>query len=122
MPGIGFHWARPCRYVRLSSVCWQICAYRIESTRWLVYHAAWLADTQPPEKLRVPAAQVRLASGELLKRAVDSTTMVFLGPGPSAQIEPRRLVHSVIPMDALEQGLEQARAVIANQMLNLSQV
>jgi acyl-CoA dehydrogenase len=95
---------------------------QVESTRWLVYHAAWLADTQPPEKLRLPAAQVRLASGELLKRAVDSTTMVFLGPGPSAQIEPRRLVYSVIPMDALEQGLEQARLMIANQMLNLSQV
>jgi acyl-CoA dehydrogenase len=94
---------------------------QVESTRWLVYHAAWLADTQPAEKLRIPAAQVRLASGELLKRAVDSTTMVFLGPGPSAQIEPRRLVHSVVPMDALEQGLEQARAVIAKQMLNLSQ-
>jgi len=93
-----------------------------DSVRWLVYHAAWLADTQPPEKLRIPAAEVRLASGELLKRAVDSTTMVFLGPGPSAQIEPRRLVHSVVPMDALEQGLEQARAVIANQMLNLSLV
>jgi alkylation response protein AidB-like acyl-CoA dehydrogenase len=94
---------------------------QVESTRWLVYHTAWLADTQPPEKLRLPAAQVRLASGELLKHAVDSTTMVFLGPGPSAQIEPRRLVQSVIPMDALEQGLEQARAVIAKQMLNLSQ-
>ena len=95
---------------------------QVESTRWLVYHTAWLADTQPPEKLRNPAAQVRLASGELLKRAVDSTTMVFLGPGPSAQIEPQRLVHSVVPMDALEQGLEQARLVIANQMLNLSQI
>ena len=95
---------------------------QVESTRWLVYHTAWLADTQPPEKLRIPAAQVRLASGELLKRAVDSTTMVFLGPGPSAQIEPRRLVQSVVPMDALEQGLEQARAMIANQMLDLSQI
>jgi acyl-CoA dehydrogenase len=95
---------------------------QIESTRWLVYHAAWLADTQPPEKLRVPAAQVRLASGELLKRAVDSTTMVFLGPGPSTQIEPRRLVYSIIPMDALDQGLEQARAVITKQMLDLPQV
>jgi acyl-CoA dehydrogenase len=95
---------------------------QVESTRWLVYHAAWLADTQPAEKLRIPAAQVRLASGELLKRAVDSTTMVFLGPGPSAQIEPQRMVHGVVPMDALEQGLEQARVVIANQMLNLSQI
>ncbi len=95
---------------------------QVDSVRWLVYHAAWLADIQPPEKLRISAAEVRLASGDLLKRAVDSTTMVFLGPGPSVQIEPRRLVHSVIPMDALEQGLEQARAVIANQMLDLSQV
>ena len=95
---------------------------QVESTRWLVYHSAWLADTQPPEKLRIPAAQVRLASGELLKRAVDSTTMVFLGPGPSAQIEPRRLVQSFVPMEVLEQGLEQARAMIANQMLDLSQI
>jgi acyl-CoA dehydrogenase len=94
---------------------------QVESTRWLVYHTAWLADTQPAEKLRIPAAQVRVASGELLKRAVDTTTMVFLGPGPSAQIEPRQMVQSVIPMDALEQGLEQARAVIARQMLDLSQ-
>ena len=71
--------------------------------------------------LRILAAQVRLASGTMLKRAVDSATMIYTGPGPSSQIDPQRFVQSAVPMDALEIALEQARAVVANQILNLSQ-
>lgn len=89
----------------------------VESVRWLVYHAAWVADTQPPDQLRLTAAQVRLASGELLKHAVDRATMIYNGPGPSTQIEPQRLVQSMVPMEVLDQALEHARAVIVNQML-----
>lgn len=89
----------------------------VESARWLVYHAAWLADARPSESLRIPAAQVRLATGEMLQRAVDRVTMVFLGPGPSPEIEPRRLVRSLAPPEALEFALEGARAVIAAELV-----
>jgi alkylation response protein AidB-like acyl-CoA dehydrogenase len=92
----------------------------VESVRWLVYHAAWQADSQVSASGRIPAAQVRLASGEMLKRAVDRATMIFNGPGPSAQIEPQRLVRSVVPAEALELALEHARAVVANEMLKVS--
>jgi alkylation response protein AidB-like acyl-CoA dehydrogenase len=94
----------------------------VESVRWLVYHAAWLIDAKGDDMLRVLAAQVRLASGVMLKHAVDNATMVYTGPGPSPQIDPQRFVQSAVPMDALELGLEQARIVVANQMLSLSQI
>jgi (R)-benzylsuccinyl-CoA dehydrogenase/naphthyl-2-methylsuccinyl-CoA dehydrogenase len=102
-----------------------------DSVRWLVYHAAWQTDThagkagkERPNTAsidRVQAAQVRLASGEMLKRAVDRVTMIYTGPSPSMPIEPQRLVQSAIPMEALELALEYARAVIAEPMLHSSQ-
>jgi alkylation response protein AidB-like acyl-CoA dehydrogenase len=91
----------------------------IESSRWLVYHAAWLADRGDEKALRAAAVQVRLATGEMLKRAVDRTTMVFTGPGPSPQTEPFTLVKSQVPFDALEIALESARATIAADLLDL---
>jgi acyl-CoA dehydrogenase len=92
----------------------------LESARWLVYHAAWLADSGQAASMRIPAAQVRLATGELLKRAVHRTTMIFAGPGPATQIEPQLLVRSLVPMDALELSLENARLAIAAETLHLT--
>jgi alkylation response protein AidB-like acyl-CoA dehydrogenase len=89
----------------------------VEASRWLTFHAAWLADTGANDDLRSAAAQVRLATGEMLKRAVDRATMVFAGPGPSSQIEPQRFVHSVAPPEVLDLALEQARAVILAELL-----
>lgn len=94
----------------------------VESARWLVYHAAWLADTAGDAALRVPAAQVRLATGEMLQRSVDRATMLFAGPGTSEQIEPNKLVRSQVPTEALELVLEQARAMIAAEMLRTESV
>ena len=94
----------------------------VESARWLVYHAAWLADTSGDGALRGPAAQVRLATGEMLQRSVDRATMLFAGPGTSEQIEPNRLVHSQVPAEALQLALDRARAVIAAEMLSLETV
>ncbi|HEY5669850.1 MAG TPA: acyl-CoA dehydrogenase family protein [Anaerolineales bacterium] len=91
----------------------------LESSRWLVYHAAWLADKGETDETRFQAAQVRLATAEMLKRAVDRVTMIYAGPGPSTQIEPQRLIRSVVPMDALELTLENARAAISTQVLGL---
>lgn len=94
----------------------------VESARWLVYHAAWLADTSAGgtggaggsgDSLRSPAAQVRLATGEMLQRAVDRATMIFCGPGSSSQIDPQRMVRGLVPYEALQLALQQARAVIA---------
>ena len=94
----------------------------VESVRWLVYHAAYLVDTKKTAEIKLSAAQVRLASGEMLKHAVDRTTMIFAGPGPVPQIELHRIIQSTVPMEALELALENARAVIANHELNLSQL
>lgn len=89
----------------------------VEASRWLTYHAAWMADSGAGDDLRNAAAQVRLATGDMLKRAVDRVTMVFAGPGPSPQIEPQRFVRSLAPPEALDLALEQARAVILADML-----
>jgi hypothetical protein len=62
---------------------------------------------------------VRLATGEMLKRAVDRVMMIFAGPGPAPQIEPHLLVKSLVPPEALELGLEAARFAIAAEMLDL---
>jgi acyl-CoA dehydrogenase len=91
----------------------------LESARWLVYHAAWLVDSGQSDSIRLQAAQVRLATGEMLKRAVDRATMMYAGPGPSTQIEPQRLVRSVVPLDALQLSVENARAAISAEVLGL---
>jgi acyl-CoA dehydrogenase len=83
----------------------------LESCRWLVYHAAWMADRG--QAIRAPASQVRLGTGVMLQKAVDRTTMLFAGPGPSPQIELNRFVRSAAPAALLEWALEQAREAVA---------
>lgn len=92
---------------------------QIENTRWLVYHAAWLADTQGPSR-RV-AAEVRLSSGEMLRKVTDLVTLIYGGPGPSPEVELHRYVRSTVPMEALELGLECARTIIAANLLAVSE-
>jgi alkylation response protein AidB-like acyl-CoA dehydrogenase len=87
----------------------------VEAARWLVFHAAWCSDQGQPAKTE--AALVRLRTGDLLKSAVDRVTMVFGGPGPIPQIEPRRMVHSLAPPQVLEFALEQARAFVAAEVM-----
>ncbi|HEX9616490.1 MAG TPA: acyl-CoA dehydrogenase family protein [Anaerolineales bacterium] len=94
----------------------------VESSRWLVYHTAWLIDTGKSDRIRCSAAQVRLATGIMLQRAVDTITMIYAGPGPTAQIEPQRLVQSVVPPEALQLAIEHTRAFVAADMLHLSKV
>jgi alkylation response protein AidB-like acyl-CoA dehydrogenase len=91
----------------------------VESARWLVYHAAWSLDSGKCENPAEMAAQVRLGTGEMLKRAIDRTTMIFAGPGPAPEIEPGRLARSLVPAEALEVSLEYARARVAAGMLSL---
>lgn len=88
---------------------------KIESTAWLVYNAAWLADKDEP--LRLPAAEVRLATVDLLQRAVDLATMIHGGPGPSLQIEAQRLVKGALSAETLEAGLAYAREAVAAAVL-----
>lgn len=94
----------------------------VESARWLVYHAAWLADAGQVKDLRSAAAQVRLATGEMLQRAVDRVTMIYTGPGPSPQIEPQRLAKALVPHETLDFALEQARGLLAAELLAQPQV
>lgn len=91
----------------------------VESVRWLVYHAAWLADNNRGTSIRSSAAQVRLASGEMLKRSVGRMTMIFAGPGPSPEIDPQQLVYSLIPPEALDLAMEQARMLVSAELLGL---
>lgn len=92
----------------------------VDSVRWLVYHAAWSADKDQGHTMRASAAQVRLASGEMLQRCIDRATMVFAGPGPAPQIDPQRLTYSLVPSETLKLALEQARMAVAAEMLNLA--
>lgn len=92
----------------------------VESTRWLVYHAAWLADTSSSKDLRSSAAQVRLATAEMLQRSIDRTTMIFAGPGPMPQIEPQRLVRGLVSSQTLQSAIQQAQAAIATEELSLA--
>jgi acyl-CoA dehydrogenase len=91
----------------------------VECSRWLVYYAAWMVDECQDESIRGLAAQVRLATGEMLQHAVDRMTMIYTGPGPSPQIEPQRLICSVLPAEALELALDHARAILTSEMLNI---
>jgi acyl-CoA dehydrogenase len=87
----------------------------LESARWLVYHAAWLADKGQP--VRLPAAQVRLATGQMLQRAIDRVTSIFGGPAPAPNLLPQRMVRSRVSPEALELALDYARAAVANELL-----
>ncbi len=87
----------------------------VEAARWLVYHAAWLADRGQP--VRAAAARVRLFTGEMLQRAIDRATLIYGGPGPSTDVLPHRLARSAVPAEALELALEYARAILATEAL-----
>jgi len=87
----------------------------LESCRWLVYHAAWMADQG--QAIRGAASQVRLGTGVMLQKAVDRTTMLFAGPGPSPQIEINRFVRSAAPSALLDWALDRAREAIASRVL-----
>ncbi|MFU8772489.1 MAG: acyl-CoA dehydrogenase family protein, partial [Anaerolineales bacterium] len=89
----------------------------VESSRWLVYYAAWLYDEGKKELAHATAAQVRLATGEMLQRLIDRVTMVFAGPGPSPEIEPHRFVKGLVSSKAFERVLEQTRAIVAEEVL-----
>lgn len=88
---------------------------QIEACRWLVYHAAWLADQEKP--LSLPSAQVRLAAVSLLQKAADFATLAFGGPGPSPQTEPYRFIHNVLSKEVMNMTLESASAVVASHVL-----
>jgi acyl-CoA dehydrogenase len=90
-----------------------------ECARWLIYHAAWVADMAPADAdLREAAAQARLAAGSLLERAIDGATLVYTGPGPSEAIEPQRVARSAVPAEALGFGVDLARAAVAAALLH----
>ena len=91
---------------------------QIESTRWLVYHAAWLADKQGASG--PVAAGVRLSTGNMLSRATDLVTLIYGGPGPSPEVEIHRYIRSTVPAEVLELGLECARTIIAANLLAAS--
>lgn len=89
---------------------------RIESVRWLVYHAAWQVDQGEP--IHILAAEARLAAVSMLNEAVDWVTMMHGGPGPSPQLEIQRFVASNLPAAATEPGLAFARTAIAADLLS----
>jgi acyl-CoA dehydrogenase len=86
-----------------------------ECCRWMVYHAAWLADKQDP--LRIPTAQVQLATSQLLEKAIDFVILIYGGPGPSVQTEKQRFLLSYLPHEAMSMMIESAAAVVASQIL-----
>ena len=88
---------------------------QIENTRWLVYHAAWLADKEGPSY--PVAAEVRLSAGEMLRQVTDLVTLIYGGPGPSPEVEIHRYVRSIFPTEVLELGLVCARKIIAASLL-----
>jgi len=88
----------------------------VESARWLVYHAAWLADRG--ETLRLAAAQARLGSGEMLQRTIDRVAMIYGGPGPTPEILPQRMARTAVPPETLELALEYARSAIVAEVLS----
>lgn len=92
----------------------------IDTCRWAVYHAAWISDEgKKPEEIRTQAAVVRLAAGEMLKNVVERATLIYAGPGPDPQADPRQIAWGLVPPQALEFALEQARAVLTKAVLNL---
>jgi acyl-CoA dehydrogenase len=88
---------------------------QLECCRWLVYHTAWLADQKDP--VQIQTAEVRLATGQLLEKAIDCVTMIYGGPGPSSETERQRIVLGLLPYEAMEMMLESARAVVARHVL-----
>ena len=88
---------------------------KVDSARWMVYHAAWIGDQEKP--LQLQAAEVRLLTGEMIQYMVDCTSMIFGGPGPSLAIELQRLIRSPIQAEALEIALRSARSLIARDVL-----
>jgi acyl-CoA dehydrogenase len=91
----------------------------LDSSRWLVYYAAWKMDECREGSPHGLAAQVRLATGEMLKHATDRLTMIYTGPGPSPQIELQRFISSKLPSETLDLALDHARTILAAEILDL---
>jgi acyl-CoA dehydrogenase len=83
---------------------------QIEAVRWLVVHAAWLSDSGQPAQLQ--AAQVRLATTSLLKRAADQATIAYGGPGPLPANYMRHLRRGQIPEQSHGLPLEIVRTAL----------
>jgi acyl-CoA dehydrogenase len=88
---------------------------QIDCSRWLVYHAAWMADRK--ESLRLPSAEVRLVTGEMIRKTIDQVTMIYGGPGFLPGNGMPRMVKGILPEEAFELGLDSARVVIAEGVL-----
>lgn len=90
---------------------------QVNCARWLVYHAAWQADQGAPA--RILAAEVRLASGEMLQKVKDLAIMVYGGPGPAPEIDLSYVSSSTIPMEMFQLGGEGARNMIVADILKV---
>ncbi len=87
---------------------------QIESTRWLVYHAAWIADQG--KDFYTPAARARIATAQLLRQADASTILIYGGPGPHSNeswTAQKRITEEIMNI-----GLEIARGAVANEILS----
>jgi acyl-CoA dehydrogenase len=87
---------------------------QIEAARWLVYHTAWLADQGEP--LKLPAAGLRLVTGQMLQKVKELVTMIYGGPS-SISLDLRRVFSQPMVASALDFGLESPRILIANEIL-----
>lgn len=90
---------------------------QVNSARWLVYHAAWQADQGV--QLHIPAAEVRLATGEMLKKVRDLVIMIYGGPGPSPEFDVQQAFFNLVPFEVLLSGAEGARNMIAAHLLKV---
>jgi acyl-CoA dehydrogenase len=86
----------------------------LEAARWLVLHAAWLADRG--EDVRLPAARVRLFTTRMLQQAIRCTTLAFAGPAPEPEEGFVRQARAMVPREALALAQFHMQAALAAEL------
>lgn len=93
----------------------------LESTRWMLYYAAWKSD-QGYKDLRVEGASVKVAATEMLTRVADRAIQIHGGLGVSHELGIEYVARMVRIWRILEGPSEIHRWLVARQILREKKV
>jgi acyl-CoA dehydrogenase len=87
----------------------------IQAARFMVYHAACMADKG--EDIRREAAMVKVFATEMVNRAADQTVQLHGGPAYTEGLSVERLCRNAVAASFSKEALELQRAIITRDIL-----
>jgi alkylation response protein AidB-like acyl-CoA dehydrogenase len=91
-------------------------AINLQSTRWLLYHACWLADQD--KSFSVEAAMARLQAGNVARQAGLQSVHILGGYGYMAEYDSQRLMRDALALFPGSESSELIKNKIGKQLHN----